>query len=125
MALLPGGLHDRARVLHALRAWFADRGYLEVPTPVLVPSPAMEEHLHPLAAEGGFLRTSPEFALKRVLAAGLPRHVVNLIADDCRHRGAHSVEVGNLAAADMRHDGGHGRGGGDGGAILCHRATSP
>ncbi|MEQ1502155.1 MAG: amino acid--tRNA ligase-related protein [Myxococcota bacterium] len=71
------GLRARASVLHALRTVFADRGYLEVPTPALVASPAMEEHLHPVTATGSaggaFLRTSPEFALKRVLAAGLAR----------------------------------------------------
>ncbi len=33
----------------------------------------MEPYLHPLRADGGFLRTSPEFALKRALAAGLGR----------------------------------------------------
>lgn len=69
----PEGLRARASVLAAVRRWFADHGYLEVPTPVLVPSAGMEEHLHPVRAEGGLLRTSPEFALKRVLAAGLPR----------------------------------------------------
>jgi len=69
----PAGLRARAAVLHALRSWFAAHGYLEVPTDTLVPSPAMEEHLYALAVADGFLRTSPEFALKRVLAAGLPR----------------------------------------------------
>jgi len=67
------GLRARASVLRAVRAWFAEHAYLEVPTPVLVPSPAMEENLHAVAADGGFLRTSPEFALKKVLAAGLSR----------------------------------------------------
>ncbi len=72
-ALDPSGLRARATVLRALRTWFADHGYLEVPTPVLVPSPAMEPTLFAVEARGGFLRTSPEFALKRVLASGLPR----------------------------------------------------
>lgn len=67
------GLRRRAEVLRALRRWFDDNGFLEMPTPVRVPSPAMEEHLFALEAEGAWLRTSPEFALKRVLAAGLPR----------------------------------------------------
>jgi lysyl-tRNA synthetase class 2 len=69
----PRGLRARAAVLAALRRWFDDHGYLEVPTAVLVPSPALEENLYAVPAGGGFLRTSPEFALKRVLAAGLPR----------------------------------------------------
>jgi lysyl-tRNA synthetase class 2 len=67
------GLRRRAQVLAALRAWFASHSYLEVPTPARVPSPAMEEHLFAVAASGQWLRTSPEFALKRVLAAGLDR----------------------------------------------------
>lgn len=67
------GLRARAAVLHAVRTWFAGHGYLEVPTPALVPSPALEEHLYALSAGDGWLRTSPEFALKKVLAAGLPR----------------------------------------------------
>jgi lysyl-tRNA synthetase class 2 len=69
----PRGLRARAAVLAAVRAFLAEHGYREVPTPALVPSPAMEEHLHALAVGGGFLRTSPEFALKRAVAAGLPR----------------------------------------------------
>ena len=53
-----------------MEAW----GYLEVPTPSVVDSPAMEEHLYALGTSNGrSLRTSPEFALKRVVAAGLPR----------------------------------------------------
>lgn len=67
------GLRARAAVLAALRRRFAERGYLEVPTPTLVPSPAMEEHLHAVPAAEGFLRTSPEFALKVALGAGLGR----------------------------------------------------
>ena len=67
------GLRRRATVLATLRSWFAQRGFLEVPTPTRVPSPAMEEHLHGLPAGDAWLRTSPEFALKRVIAMGLPR----------------------------------------------------
>jgi lysyl-tRNA synthetase class 2 len=52
-----------------LHAW----GYLEVQVPVRVTSPAMEQHLHGLAVGDHWLHTSPEFALKRVLAGGLPR----------------------------------------------------
>jgi lysyl-tRNA synthetase class 2 len=48
-------------------------GYLEVHTPALVTCPAMEEHLEALAVGDRFLHTSPEFAMKRVLAAGLLR----------------------------------------------------
>jgi elongation factor P--(R)-beta-lysine ligase len=51
-----------------------ERGYLEVPTPVRVPSPALEPTLFAFpVGGGGALRTSPELALKRAIAAGLPR----------------------------------------------------
>lgn len=69
----PDALRARGAVLHALRSTLHDWGYLEIPTPVLVPSPAMEATLNALPCADGFLRTSPEFALKRVLASGLPR----------------------------------------------------
>jgi elongation factor P--(R)-beta-lysine ligase len=69
----PAGLRARAHVLHAIRGWFHAHGYLEVPTPVLVATAAIEPHLHPVRAADGALRTSPELALKRALAAGLPR----------------------------------------------------
>ncbi|MFZ5478764.1 MAG: amino acid--tRNA ligase-related protein [Myxococcota bacterium] len=48
-------------------------GFLEVHPPTIVPSPALEENLEPVATSDGYLHTSPEFALKRVLALGLPR----------------------------------------------------
>lgn len=75
-------LRQRATLLTSVRRWFDDHGYLEVPTPVVVPSPALESSLVALEINGAdrggqrrFLRTSPELALKRVLAAGLPRIV--------------------------------------------------
>ena len=50
-----------------------EHGYLEMDVPLLVPSAAMEPALHPYAVGQAFLHTSPEFALKKVLACGLPR----------------------------------------------------
>jgi lysyl-tRNA synthetase class 2 len=69
----PELLRSRATVLRALRQWFDAHGYLEIHTPLLVPSPALEEHLEAVKVGDRFLHTSPEFAMKRVLAAGLPR----------------------------------------------------
>ena len=75
-------LRQRATLLTSVRRWFSDHAYLEVPTPVVVPSPALEASLMALEVKGAdrrgerrFLRTSPELALKPVLAAGLPRIV--------------------------------------------------
>jgi lysyl-tRNA synthetase class 2 len=63
-------LRDRATALATLRAFFAERGFLEVETPLIVPSPGLEIHLDAVAAGDGFLITSPEYSMKRLLAAG-------------------------------------------------------
>ncbi len=69
----------RGRIASAVRAWFADEGFLEVETAALQVSPGNETHLHAFATDligpGGerralYLRTSPEFACKKLLAAG-------------------------------------------------------
>lgn len=69
----PEILRARADALRAARRWFWDHGFVEIEAPALVRSPALEEHLEALPAGGAFLHTSPEFALKRVLASGLGR----------------------------------------------------
>jgi lysyl-tRNA synthetase class 2 len=66
----------RARTLREVRAFFDERGFLEVETPRLVGSPGMEPHLHAFAVEGQprrYLPTSPELHLKRLLTAGYER----------------------------------------------------
>ena len=69
----------RARIASAVRAFFAERGFLEVDVAALQVSPGNEAHLHGFATElrgpDGhrrplFLHTSPEFACKKLLAAG-------------------------------------------------------
>ena len=66
-------LEVRARVLAVVREFFAARGFLEVETPLLVRAPALEVHLDAIPAGDGFLITSPEFQMKRMLAAGCER----------------------------------------------------
>jgi lysyl-tRNA synthetase class 2 len=73
----------RARLSAEVRRAFGALGYEEVETPCLVPAPGMEPHLHPFRAgfvpEGGgvetplWLHTSPEYAMKRLLASGMER----------------------------------------------------
>ena len=66
----------------AIRGWFEARGFVEVETAALQASPGNETHLHAFATElvgsGGerrplYLHTSPEFACKKLLAAGEER----------------------------------------------------
>jgi elongation factor P--(R)-beta-lysine ligase len=66
-------LQARAAALAALRRFFAERDFVEVETPLLVPSPGLELHLDAVAAGGGYLITSPEYQMKRLLAAGFER----------------------------------------------------
>jgi lysyl-tRNA synthetase class 2 len=74
-----GAARARLAMYGALREFFRERGYLEVETPCLVPAPGMEPHIDPFEVtyaaqmEGRtrrslFLHTSPEYAMKRLLA---------------------------------------------------------
>ena len=75
-------LRARAALMARLRAFFAERAYLEVETPVLSADVVVDAHLEPLRTrvhpdptrrdrfEPRFLQTSPEFHLKRLVAAG-------------------------------------------------------
>jgi lysyl-tRNA synthetase class 2 len=59
----------RQGVVAGVRAWFAGQGFAEVETPCLVPAPGAEVHLNAFKVGDLYLRTSPEFAHKRLLAA--------------------------------------------------------
>jgi elongation factor P--(R)-beta-lysine ligase len=72
-------LAARSAVTRAVRAWFEEQGFSELETGVLQVSPGNETHLHAphtelTRSDGGrvqrYLRTSPEFACKKLLAAG-------------------------------------------------------
>ena len=60
----------RAEVLHGIRQFFRDQGYLEVETPHRIPAPAPESHIDAVPSGNWFLHTSPELCMKRLLAAG-------------------------------------------------------
>src|SRR5436309_11305126 len=82
-ALRHDKLMARSRVLAAVREFFGESGFVEVETPALQVSPGLEPHLRAFGvvphvlfegkAQPRFLHTSPEFAMKKLLAAGLPR----------------------------------------------------
>lgn len=83
-------LAERARILRAVRAFFDARQFIEVETPIVVPSPGLDLHLdafrvigatHPHRArdeesvdgDALYLSTSPEYQMKRLLADGHSR----------------------------------------------------
>ncbi len=72
-------LAARSAITRAVRAWFDEQGFVELETGILQVSPGNETHLHAprtelrdSAGQGStrYLRTSPEFAAKKLLAAG-------------------------------------------------------
>jgi elongation factor P--(R)-beta-lysine ligase len=72
-------LKARGRIKTALRAWFENEGFTEIEAAQLQISPGNETHLHGLATQvltpdgipnPMYLHTSPEFACKKLLAAG-------------------------------------------------------
>ena len=86
----------RQQIAVALRGWFTAQGFIEVETAALQVSPGNETHLHAFATEligtrgehrPLYLRTSPEFACKKLLAAGETRIVDFARAFRNRERG--------------------------------------
>jgi lysyl-tRNA synthetase class 2 len=76
-------LAARGRILSAAREFFAAQGFVEVQTPALQVSPGLEPHLQAFAAQlrdprdgsvqPRYLHTSPEFAMKKLIAGGMTR----------------------------------------------------
>lgn len=76
-------LQARGRVVRAVRSFFEDRDFHEVETPALQISPGLEPHIMAFATDlvgpnpddrrTLYLHTSPEFAMKKLLAGGVPR----------------------------------------------------
>jgi lysyl-tRNA synthetase class 2 len=76
-------LQVRARLQSAIRHWFADQDFVEVETPILQVSPGAEVHLSGFATDWEtpdgedeqlrWLHSSPEFAMKKLLAGGMSR----------------------------------------------------
>ena len=87
----------RARITAALREFFAARGFIEIESSMLTFSPGNETHIHAFATElvrpagtreRRYLRTSPEFACKKLLAGGEDRIVEFARSFRNRERGA-------------------------------------
>src|SRR4030042_7019911 len=70
---LKPNLQRRALIYEVTRAFFGEQGFLEVETPIRMPTTALELTNTPFESDSWFLSTSPEFHMKRMLAAGYDR----------------------------------------------------
>ena len=70
-------LRKRAKIIAGIRQFFDEKGFVEVETPLMVSQPGMEPHLEAFQTmyemRQFYLHTSPEYAMKRLLAAGFER----------------------------------------------------
>ena len=94
----------RMRIMAGLRDYFSKHGFVEVETPALTVSPGNETHLHAFATdlvnprgahERRYLRTSPEFACKKLsrpaslASSSLPARSATASAARCIGRNSH------------------------------------
>ncbi len=72
----------RAQIIQSIRLFFKSEDFLEVEPPLLTPYPTLDNHIHPMKtcfhedqenAHPLFLHTSPEHAMKKLLAGGAER----------------------------------------------------
>jgi lysyl-tRNA synthetase class 2 len=78
-----GYLKNRSLIMKAIRSFFDEKDFIEVDTPILQVCPVMDTHIHGFATDligvdlefkkTLYLHTSPEFAMKKLLVAGVPR----------------------------------------------------
>lgn len=63
-------LEKRSKIIFEIRKFFFDKKYIEVETPIRLPSIIPEDHIDPFLSEGWFLQASPEICMKRLLSQG-------------------------------------------------------
>ncbi len=66
-------LQRRMEIIKDIRRFFDGQGFWEVETPVLQDCPTFDTHIHGFPAKDRFLRTSPEFDMKKLMVAGVEK----------------------------------------------------
>jgi lysyl-tRNA synthetase class 2 len=98
-------LRRRMLLTQAVRSFFAARGYSEVETPYAVVAPGEEVHLRAMRAGDKYLNTSPEFAMKKLLAGGSgPIFQLARVWRDEPHSATHAPEFTMLEWYNLRPD---------------------
>lgn len=71
----PNTLLEQTKLIKGIRDFFEAQAFVDIISPALVENPGMETHIHPMKVNGvidnkfkGYLHTSPEFFLKKVLS---------------------------------------------------------
>jgi lysyl-tRNA synthetase class 2 len=98
-------LRRRGLLAAGVRAFFTARGYTEVETPYAVAAPGEEVHLRAVRAGDLYLNTSPEFAMKKLLAGGSgPIFQMARVWRDEPHSPTHAPEFTMLEWYSLRAD---------------------
>ena len=66
-------LRTRYKIIRGIRDWFEQQDFIETETPLLVRAPSPESQFSPIRTDSGFLITSPEFQMKRLLVGGFEK----------------------------------------------------
>ena len=66
-------IQTRYLVVRGIRRWFDQQNFIEIETPLLVSAPSPEAQLFPVKTNKGFLITSPEYQMKRLLVGGFDK----------------------------------------------------
>lgn len=66
-------LRARARALSTIRGYFEEAHFVEIETPLTVPNLGVDRNVDAIRAGSGWLITSPELEMKRLIVGGFPR----------------------------------------------------
>ena len=66
-------IHARHQIIRGIRKWFDQQNFIETETPLLVSAPSPETQLFPVKTDKGYLITSPEYQMKRLLVVGFDK----------------------------------------------------
>ncbi len=66
-------LEKRARIIKVLRKLLDVQDFIEVETPAIQVCPTIDAHIHAFKVGEQYLHTSPEFDMKKLLVAGMPK----------------------------------------------------
>ena len=66
-------IQTRHKIIRGIRKWFDQKKFIETETPLLVYAPSPEVQLFPVKTDKGYLITSPEYQMKRLLVGGFDK----------------------------------------------------